>query len=203
MLLSERPAASPRTPNERETPPESGASSVEGALSGHPSGSGAATFTIVAAATAPVRGGVGILRVSGPAALPVSRALALDVPQSPVPRHAYLTKLSDRTGAALDQGLFIYFQKPQSYTGEDVVELQTHGSPRLLELLQRELLLDARVRLAAPGEFTKRAFLNGRLDLAQAEAVADLVAARRDRGRGGGSRNDSARFIGENKVLAR
>ena len=163
MPLSEQPAARPRTPNERETPPESGTSPV--------------TFTIVAAATAPVRGGVGILRLSGPAALPVSHALALDVPHSPAPRHAYLTNLSDRTGAPLDQGLFIYFQEPQSYTGEDVVELQTHGSPRLLEVLQRELLLDARVRLADPGEFTKRAFLNGRLDLTQAEAVADLVAA--------------------------
>jgi tRNA modification GTPase len=77
----------------------------------------------------------------------------------------------------LDEGLFIYFRGPHSYTGEDVVELQTHGSPRLLELLQRELLSDSRLRLADPGEFTKRAFLNGRLDLAQAEAVADLVAA--------------------------
>jgi tRNA modification GTPase len=178
MPLSEQPAARPRTPDERETKPESGASPLKGALSEQPSAIGAATtFTIVAAATAPVRGGVGILRLSGPAALPVSHALALDVPQSPAPRHAYLTNLSDRSGAPLDQGLFIYFQEPHSYTGEDVVELQTHGSPRLLEVLQRELLLDARVRLADPGEFTKRAFLNGRLDLTQAEAVADLVAA--------------------------
>src|SRR5260370_29256949 len=166
MPLSEQPAARPRTPNERETTREWGTSPV--------------TVTIVAADTAPVRGGVGILRLSGRAALPVSRALALDVPHSPAPRHAYLTNLSDRTGAPLDQGLFIYFQEPQSYTGEDVVELQTHGSHRLLEGLRRQLLVDARVRLAEPGEFTKRAFLNGRLDLAQADAVSDLCAAEDD-----------------------
>lgn len=156
--MSEQLAASPRTQSESE--------SVE-----------TASFTIVAAATAPVRGGIGILRLSGPAALAASRAFAPGVPYSPKARHAYLTTLSDRAGVALDQGLFIYFPGPHSYTGEDVIELQTHGSPRLLELLQRELLLDSRIRLADPGEFTKRAFLNGRLDLAQAEAVADLVAA--------------------------
>ena len=133
--------------------------------------------TIVAAATAPVRSGVGILRVSGPAALAVASRLASDVPTQPVPRHAYLTALCDSSGLVLDRGLFIYFEAPQSYTGEDVVELQVHGSPRLLELLERELLRDPRVKLAEPGEFTKRAFLNARLDLAQAEAVAELVSA--------------------------
>src|SRR5215472_16081056 len=136
-----------------------------------------ASFTIVAAATAPVRSGVGILRVSGPAALAVANRLAPEVPQLPVPRHAYLTSLCDSSGAVLDRGLFIYFEAPQSYTGEDVVELQVHGSPRLLELLERELLRDPRIKLAEPGEFTKRAFLSGRLDLTQAEAVAELVAA--------------------------
>lgn len=135
------------------------------------------SFTIVAIATAPVRSGVGILRLSGPAALAVASRLAPDVVQPPVPRHAYLTSFCDSGGAVLDRGLFIYFEAPHSYTGEDVVELQAHGSPRLLELLERELLRDPRVKLAEPGEFTKRAFLSGRLDLTQAEAVAELVAA--------------------------
>src|SRR5262249_52311958 len=80
----------------------------------------------------------------------------------------------------VDQGLFLYFRAPHSFTGEDVVELQTHGSPALLSLLQTRLLRDERLRLAQPGEFSRRAFLNGRIDLAHAEAVAELVAARNE-----------------------
>ncbi|WP_404367115.1 tRNA modification GTPase [Corallococcus coralloides] len=133
--------------------------------------------TIVALATAPAAGAVGILRVSGPAALEVGRRLAPGVPASPTPRHAYLASFVDAGGAVLDEGLFLYFQAPRSFTGEDVVELQAHGSPRLLRLLLARALEDERVRPALPGEFTRRAFLNGRIDLTRAEAVADLVAA--------------------------
>ena len=133
--------------------------------------------TIVALATAPVAGAVGILRLSGPAALAVGRALAPGVPEVPTPRHAYLATFVDAAGGVLDEGLFLYFRGPQSFTGEDVVELQAHGSPRLLRLLLARTLEDGRVRPALPGEFTRRAFLNGRIDLTRAEAVADLVAA--------------------------
>lgn len=134
-------------------------------------------MTIAALATAPAAGAVGILRLSGPEALDVGRLLAPGVPAQPTPRHAYLASFVDAEGRSLDEGLFLYFRGPQSFTGEDVVELQAHGSPRLLRLLLARVLEDARVRHAAPGEFTRRAFLNGRLDLTRAEAVADLVAA--------------------------
>jgi len=133
--------------------------------------------TIAALATAPAAGAVGILRLSGPAALEVGRALAPSVPAEPTPRHAYLAAFVDAEGRTLDEGLFLYFRAPHSFTGEDVVELQAHGGPRLLRLLLGRVLEDGRVRPARPGEFTRRAFLNGRLDLARAEAVADLVAA--------------------------
>ncbi|WIG94064.1 tRNA uridine-5-carboxymethylaminomethyl(34) synthesis GTPase MnmE [Myxococcus sp. SDU36] len=135
------------------------------------------SMTIAALATAPAAGAVGILRLSGPDALDVGRLLAPGVPAQPTPRHAYLASFVDAEKRALDEGLFLYFRGPQSFTGEDVVELQAHGSPRLLRLLLARALEDARVRHAAPGEFTRRAFLNGRLDLTRAEAVADLVAA--------------------------
>jgi tRNA modification GTPase len=133
--------------------------------------------TIAALATAPTAGAVGILRLSGPAALEVGRLLAPGVPAQLTPRHAYLATFVDGEGRALDEGLFLYFRAPASFTGEDVVELQAHGSPRLLSLLLARALEDERVRPATPGEFTRRAFLNGRLDLTRAEAVADLVAA--------------------------
>lgn len=133
--------------------------------------------TIAALATAPAAGAVGILRLSGPAALEVGRKLAPDVPSEPTPRHAYLAAFVDAEGRTLDEGLFLYFRAPHSFTGEDVVELQAHGGPRLLQLLLGRVLEDERVRPARPGEFTRRAFLLGRLDLARAEAVADLVAA--------------------------
>ncbi|MBU8897224.1 50S ribosome-binding GTPase [Corallococcus sp. M34] len=135
------------------------------------------SVTIVALATAPAAGAVGILRLSGPDALEVGRRLAPSVPAEPTPRHAYLATFVDAAGRMLDEGLFLYFRGPRSFTGEDVVELHAHGSPRLLRLLLGRVLEDARVRLALPGEFTKRAFLQGRIDLTRAEAVADLVAA--------------------------
>ncbi len=140
------------------------------------------SFTIVAPATPPAAGGVGILRLSGPSALPSALEVAPDVPAVPVPRHAYFAKFVAASGSVLDEGLFIYFRAPHSYTGEDVVELQTHGSPLLLQVLQSQILRDHRVRVAEPGEFTRRAFLNGRMDLARAEAIADLVAAESEAG---------------------
>lgn len=136
-----------------------------------------ASPTIVALATAPAAGAVGIIRLSGPAALEVGRRLAPGVPPSPTPRHAYLASFVDARGQVLDEGLFLYFRAPASFTGEDVVELQAHGGPRLLRLLLERTLEDGLARLATPGEFTRRAFLNGRIDLTRAEAVADLVAA--------------------------
>ena len=133
--------------------------------------------TLAALATAPTAGAVGILRLSGPAALEVGRVLAPRIPEAPVPRHAYFTPFVDAAGAVLDEGLFLYFRAPHSFTGEEVVELQAHGSPRLLRMLLARALEHPEVRPAGPGEFTRRAFLNGRIDLTRAEAVADLVAA--------------------------
>jgi tRNA modification GTPase len=135
------------------------------------------TATIAAIATGPAPGGIGIIRLSGPLALETARAVAPDLPPELEPRRAYFTRFSGRDGALLDEGLALWFAAPASYTGEEVVELHAHGSPRLLELLLGEVLRDDRLRLAAPGEFSRRAYLNGRMDLARAEAVADLVAA--------------------------
>ncbi|HXN42194.1 MAG TPA: tRNA uridine-5-carboxymethylaminomethyl(34) synthesis GTPase MnmE [Myxococcaceae bacterium] len=140
------------------------------------------SFTIVAPATPPAAGGVGILRLSGPSALRIALEVAPDVPAEPVARHAYFAKFVAAGDSVLDEGLFIYFRAPHSYTGEDVVELQAHGSPRLMQVLQSQILRDPRVRVAEPGEFTRRAFLNGRMDLARAEAIADLVAAESEAG---------------------
>ena len=132
--------------------------------------------TIAAIATAPGAGGIGVLRISGPRSLSIANAL---LGRTPSPRHAHLTKLSDADGALIDSGLLLAFPAPNSYTGEDVVELQAHGSvPVLARLLARVCSLGA--RRARPGEFTERAFRNGKLDLAQAEAVADLIAAGSD-----------------------
>jgi tRNA modification GTPase len=132
-----------------------------------------ATDTIVAVATGSAPGGVGIVRVSGPRARRIGAALA---GRTPRPRRAHYARFRDADGATLDRGLVLYFAAPRSFTGEDVVELHAHGSPVVLELLvARAVALGA--RRARPGEFSERAFLNGKLDLAQAEAVADLIAA--------------------------
>ena len=133
----------------------------------------ASTETIVAIATAPGAGGVGMLRVSGPQALRIARALGCPALQ---PRHAHYARFRDAAGEVLDDGIALYFPGPRSFTGEDVVELQGHGSPVVLQqLASRCIALGA--RQARPGEFSERAFLNGKLDLAQAEAIADLIAA--------------------------
>ncbi|HEY8586823.1 MAG TPA: tRNA uridine-5-carboxymethylaminomethyl(34) synthesis GTPase MnmE [Rhodanobacter sp.] len=130
--------------------------------------------TIAAIASAPGAAGVGVLRVSGPAVPTMARAL---LGQAPRPRHAHLATFQDAGGELIDRGLLLYFPAPASYTGEHVLELQGHGSAVLLDLLLRRCC-ELGARLARPGEFTERAFLNGKLDLAQAEAVADLIEAR-------------------------
>jgi tRNA modification GTPase len=134
--------------------------------------------TIAAIASAPGAAGVGVVRVSGPAAPAIAQAMLGRLPR---PRHAHFAAFRDGAGELIDRGLLLYFPAPASYTGEHVLELQGHGSAVLLDLLlQRVCGLGA--RLARPGEFTERAFLNGKLDLAQAEAVADLIAARSQAG---------------------
>lgn len=134
--------------------------------------------TIAAIASAPGMAGVGIVRVSGPMAPSIARALLGRPPQ---PRYAHFAAFGDADGSLIDRGLLLYFPAPASYTGEHVLELQGHGSPVLLDaLLRRACAMGA--RLARPGEFTERAFLNGKMDLAQAEAVADLIAARSQAG---------------------
>ncbi|WP_324779809.1 tRNA uridine-5-carboxymethylaminomethyl(34) synthesis GTPase MnmE [Thiobacillus sedimenti] len=133
----------------------------------------APTDLIAAIATAPGRGGVGVVRVSGADVVPLAEAILGRVP---TPRHAMFSRFLDAGGEVLDEGIALYFAAPHSFTGEHVLELQGHGGPVVLGLiLQRCIELGA--RLAAPGEFSRRAFLNGKLDLAQAEAVADLIDA--------------------------
>lgn len=128
---------------------------------------------IAAIATAPGRGGIGVVRISGPT---LSGFAACLCGVTPVARHATLATFRDVLHQPIDQGILLYFPAPHSFTGEDVLELQGHGGPVVMQLLlQRCLELGA--RLAEPGEFTRRAFLNDKLDLAQAEAVADLIDA--------------------------
>ncbi len=132
--------------------------------------------TIVAIATPPGRGGVGIVRISGPKALTIGEAMTA---RTLTPRHAHYCNFyqhSAREPQVLDQGVALFFASPQSFTGEDVVELQGHGGPVVLDLLLREVL-ELGARMARPGEFSERAFLNDKIDLAQAEAIADLINA--------------------------
>lgn len=132
-----------------------------------------ATQTIAAIATAAGAGGVGIVRLSGPHA----RAIAEEICGRTLrPRHAHYVQFRGAAGEAIDDGIALSFPAPNSFTGEDVIELQAHGSPVVLQqLVARACTLGARA--ARPGEFSERAFLNQRMDLAQAEAVADLIAA--------------------------
>jgi tRNA modification GTPase len=134
--------------------------------------------TIVAVATPPGRAGIGVVRIAGPEARAIAEALAPGPPLAA--RHAGLRRLVGPGGgagaAAIDEVVVTWFAAPHSYTGDDVVEISAHGSPVLLEAIVRRAIENG-ARLAAPGEFTLRAFLNGKLDLVQAEAVADLVEA--------------------------
>jgi tRNA modification GTPase len=131
------------------------------------------TDTIVAIATPPGRGGIGVVRLSGPDALPIAQRL-LRADTALAPRRATFTKI--HAGEQIDQAVATYFPSPASYTGEDVVELSAHGSPVILRAIVTAAIAGG-ARLAEPGEFTLRAFLNGRIDLMQAEAVADLIEA--------------------------
>ncbi|MBP9045903.1 MAG: tRNA uridine-5-carboxymethylaminomethyl(34) synthesis GTPase MnmE [Moraxellaceae bacterium] len=133
------------------------------------------TDTIAAIATPPGRGGVGIVRVSGSRAQNIGQAILLREQALPV-RHVLFGHFHAADGGDIDEGLVLFFQGPHSFTGEDVLELQGHGGPVVMDmLLQRVLALGA--RMARPGEFSERAFLNDKLDLAQAEAIADLIDA--------------------------
>lgn len=129
--------------------------------------------TIAAIATPPGRGGVGIVRVSGAAVSVIAVALLGKLPN---PRQATLRSFCASNGEILDQGIALYFPAPHSFTGEDVLELQGHGGPVVMDLLLARVL-ELGARLARPGEFSERAFLNDKLDLAQAEAIADLIAS--------------------------
>jgi tRNA modification GTPase len=129
--------------------------------------------TIAAIATPPGRGAVGMVRVSGPLAWAVCEHIAGALPP---PRQAVLRNFRDAGGQRVDQGLLLYFPAPNSYTGEDVLEFQGHGGPLVLNLLLQSACA-AGARPARPGEFSERAFVNGRMDLAQAEGVADLIDA--------------------------
>jgi tRNA modification GTPase len=132
-----------------------------------------ATDTIAAVATPPGRGGVGIVRLSGDSVPRLAHALLGFMPS---PRQAVYCAFRDRTGAVIDRGIALYFPAPASFTGQSVLELHGHGGPVLMQLLMREALAQG-ARAAEPGEFTQRAYLNGKLDLAQAEAIADLIDA--------------------------
>ena len=162
---------------------------------------------IVAIATPPGRGAVGIVRVSGKAIAPLVRALC---GRDLKPREATYLPFVDATGEAIDQGLALYFPAPHSFTGEDVLELQAHGGPVVMQLLLARCLeasaeIDpttqqprlAAMRIAQPGEFTQRAFLNDKMDLAQAEAVADLIDASTEAAARGATRSLSGEFSKE------
>ena len=142
--------------------------------------------TIAAISTAPGEGGIGIVRVSGPESESLMKRLMLSCPEEIEPRHAYLGKIvrdsSDPNAEVIDEGIFLYMKGPASYTGEDMLEIQGHGSNVSLRSILAAILdsgLPA-VRMADPGEFTKLAFLNGKMDLSQAEAVIDIIKAKSD-----------------------
>jgi tRNA modification GTPase len=163
----------------------------------------------VAIATAPGRGAVGIVRVSGQQLKPLLAPLlgANDSISMPAREAKYL-KFLDKNGAPIDQGLLLYFPAPHSFTGEDVIELQAHGGPVVLQLLVARLLEAAKsieslkhLRIAQPGEFTERAFLNDKMDLAQAEAVADLIDASTEAAARGAAKSLTGAFSKEVHAL--
>src|SRR5690606_19665525 len=157
-------------------------------------GEGAGLTPIAAIATAPGRGGIGVVRVSG---RDLSSIVAAVLGRALVPRHATYGPFVAADGSAIDQGIAIHFPAPHSYTGEEVLELQGHGGPVVLQLLLRRVLEAGHgigARLADPGEFTQRAFLNDKLDLAQAEAVADLIDASTEQAARSATRSLSGEF---------
>ena len=156
---------------------------------------------IAAIATAPGRGAVGIVRVSGKDIAPVINAIC---GRALLPRQATYLPFRDAAGGILDKGLAIHFPAPHSYTGEDVLELQAHGGPVVLQLLlARCLQAQPELRVAQPGEFTERAFLNDKIDLAQAEAIADLIDASTETAARSAARSMSGEFsLAVNTLLA-
>jgi tRNA modification GTPase len=133
------------------------------------------TDTIAAISTPPGMGAIALLRLSGPKAFAVAERVAPTLPMEPLPRRAYYEPVIDIDGQ-IDEAVITFFKGPHSYSGEDIVEVSVHGSPYVQQRLL-QAMLDAGARLALPGEFTQRAFLNKKLDLSQAEAVADLIAS--------------------------
>ena len=166
--------------------------------------------TITAISSAPGEAGIGIVKVSGPGCREIMHKIMKKCPEEPEPRHAYLSRVmrntEDGNAEAIDEAIFLFMEGPHSYTGEDVLEIQAHGSNvGLRSVLQA--VLDSGVegvRMAEPGEFTKLAFLNGKMDLSQAEAVIDIIKARTDlsltiaEGQSAGSLGDTIREIREN-----
>ncbi|MDL2284027.1 tRNA uridine-5-carboxymethylaminomethyl(34) synthesis GTPase MnmE [Oxalobacter sp. OttesenSCG-928-P03] len=158
---------------------------------------------IIAIATAPGRGGVGIIRISGKDLSSVMQELFGRASSSPfplTPRHAYYLPFLDAENNLIDKGIVLYFKAPHSYTGEDILELQGHGGPVVMQMLQERCLEAGKnigLRLAEPGEFTRRAFMNDKLDLAQAEAVADLIDATTEAAARSASRSLSGVFSRE------
>ncbi len=149
---------------------------------------------IIAVATAPGKAGIGVIRISGPNLLQIANAL---FQKTLAPRQAKLFSLRDGAGAVIDQLIAIYFVAPASFTGEDVLELQCHGGPQLLELVMRrclELGKDQGLVIAEPGEFSLRAYLNNKIDLAQAEAIADLIDAQSEAAVRGAARSLQGTF---------
>ncbi len=127
--------------------------------------------TIAAVATPPGKGGIGVVRISGPGVQGIAKAV---IGRLPLPREALYCRFLDEADAVIDEGIALFFPRPRSFTGEDVLELQGHGGPVVLDMLLKRILSQG-ARIARPGEFSERAFHNGKMDLAQAEAVADLI----------------------------
>lgn len=155
--------------------------------------------TIAAIATPAGKGGIGVVRISGPGVPAIAEAL---IGGLPVPRHATLVCVRDALGDQIESALAIYFPAPSSYTGDSVLELQGHGSPAALGSVVAACI-DAGARLAEAGEFTRRAFLNGKLDLAQAEAVADLIEAATAKAARGALRSLTGEFSAAIEALVR
>ncbi|MEO8672264.1 MAG: tRNA uridine-5-carboxymethylaminomethyl(34) synthesis GTPase MnmE [Tahibacter sp.] len=155
--------------------------------------------TIAAVATPAGAGGIGVVRASGPHAMEIARTF---LQKSPTPRYAHYAKWRDADGALIDQGLMLHFPAPNSYTGEDVVEWQCHGSPVVLNRLLRRIC-ELGARPARAGEFSERAYLNGKLDLTQAEAIADLIASQSEAAARAALRSLTGEFSGQvNSLLA-
>lgn len=153
--------------------------------------------TIAALATPPGRGGVGIVRVSGPLVTTIAQQM---LSRLPIPRHADYLPFHDATGAPIDAGIALYFPAPHSFTGEDVLELQGHSGPLVTDmLLKATVALGA--RLARPGEFSERAFLNNKIDLVQAEAIADLIDSVSEQAARAANRSLQGEFSGRINAL--